>query len=46
MLNYRKWLSKAEEWSVINGEEQNGTVVYSPDDVTIGRVRGSHGGRR
>ncbi len=34
----RKWLSKAEEWGVINGEERNGKVIYPPDDVAIGKL--------
>jgi len=34
----RKWLKKAEEWDVITPENRNGDVVYSPDDLVIGKL--------
>ena len=33
-----KWLKKAEEWGVITPEKRNGEVVYSPDDLAIGKL--------
>lgn len=33
-----KWLDKAEEWDVITPENRNGDVVYSPDDLVIGKL--------
>jgi DNA-binding transcriptional MerR regulator len=33
-----KWLSKAEEWDVITPENRNGDVVYSPDDLAVGKL--------
>lgn len=33
-----KWLSKMEEWGVINYQDQSGTRVYSRDDVMIGKL--------
>ncbi|MEJ2169923.1 MAG: hypothetical protein P8X90_30845, partial [Desulfobacterales bacterium] len=33
-----KWLNKAEEWGVITPENRNGEVVYSPDDLAVGRL--------
>jgi DNA-binding transcriptional MerR regulator len=35
----KKWLAKAEEWGVITPDVlENGEVVYSPDDVAIGKL--------
>jgi DNA-binding transcriptional MerR regulator len=34
----RKWLSKAEEWDIITPENRNGDMVYSKDDVVIGKL--------
>jgi len=34
----RKWLDKAEEWDLITPENRNGDVVYSPDDLAIGKL--------
>ncbi len=35
----RKWLAKAEEWGVITPDVlQDGEMVYSPDDVAIGKL--------
>ena len=34
----RKWLDKAEEWDLITPEKRNGDVVYSPDDLAIGKL--------
>jgi len=34
----RKWLNKAEQWEVITPENRDGDVVYSPDDVVIGKL--------
>jgi DNA-binding transcriptional MerR regulator len=35
----KKWLIKAEEWGVITPEVlEDGEVVYSPDDVAIGKL--------
>jgi DNA-binding transcriptional MerR regulator len=35
----RKWLQKAEEWQVITPDVlEDGEVVYSPDDVAIGKL--------
>jgi DNA-binding transcriptional MerR regulator len=33
-----KWLNKAEEWGVITPENRDGEVVYSPDDLAVGRL--------
>lgn len=33
-----KWLNRAEEWDVITPEIRNGDVVYSPDDLAIGKL--------
>jgi DNA-binding transcriptional MerR regulator len=33
-----KWLNKAEEWGVITPENRNGEVIYSPDDLAIGKL--------
>jgi DNA-binding transcriptional MerR regulator len=33
-----KWLDKAEEWDLITPENRNGDVVYSPDDLAIGKL--------
>jgi len=33
-----KWLNKAEEWDVITPENRNGDVVYSPDDLAVGKL--------
>jgi len=33
-----KWLNKAEEWGVITPENRNGAVVYSPDDLEVGKL--------
>jgi DNA-binding transcriptional MerR regulator len=33
-----KWLNKAEEWGVITPENRNGDVVYSPDDLAVGKL--------
>ena len=34
----RKWLNKAEEWELITPEKRNGDVVYSPDDLAVGKL--------
>ena len=34
----RKWLDKAQEWDIITPETRNGDVVYSPDDLVIGKL--------
>jgi DNA-binding transcriptional MerR regulator len=34
----RKWSHKAEEWGVIAPENRNGDVIYSPDDLAIGKL--------
>ena len=34
----RKWLNKAEEWDLITPEKRNGDVVYSPDDLAVGKL--------
>jgi DNA-binding transcriptional MerR regulator len=34
----RKWLDKAEKWDLITPENRNGDVVYSPDDLAIGKL--------
>lgn len=34
----RKWLDKAEEWDLITPEKRNGDVVYSPDDLAVGKL--------
>jgi len=34
----RKWLAKMEEWGVITPTGKNGNLVYSQDDVIIGRL--------
>jgi DNA-binding transcriptional MerR regulator len=33
-----KWLDKAEKWDLITPENRNGDVVYSPDDLAIGKL--------
>jgi len=33
-----KWLDKAEAWGVITPENRNGEVIYSPDDLAVGRL--------
>jgi len=33
-----KWLSKMEQWGIITPETQNGTMIYSSDNVTIGKL--------
>ncbi len=33
-----KWLNKAQEWDIITPEIRNGKVVYSPDDVVVGKL--------
>ena len=33
-----KWLNKAEAWGVITPENRNGEVIYSPDDLAVGRL--------
>lgn len=33
-----KWLSKMEEWGLINPIEEGGEVIYTQDDVSIGKV--------
>jgi DNA-binding transcriptional MerR regulator len=33
-----KWLNKAEEWDIITPENRDEDVVYSPDDVVIGKL--------
>jgi len=34
----RKWLDKAEEWDLITPERRNGEVVYSQDDLAVGKL--------
>jgi DNA-binding transcriptional MerR regulator len=34
----RKWLHMAEEWGVITGQERNGQLIFSADDVAIGKL--------
>ena len=34
----RKWLDKAEEWDIITPERRNGDMIYSPDDLVIGKL--------
>jgi DNA-binding transcriptional MerR regulator len=34
----RKWLDKAEQWEVITPENRDGDVVYSPDDLAVGKL--------
>jgi len=34
----RNWLDKAEEWELIKPERRNGDVVYSPDDLAVGKL--------
>jgi len=35
----KKWLAKAEEWSVITPEvPEDGEAVFSPDDVAVGKL--------
>jgi DNA-binding transcriptional MerR regulator len=34
----RKWLDKAEEWDLITPEKRKGDVVYSPDDLAVGKL--------
>ncbi len=33
-----KWLKKMEEWGIINAVETDGNLVYSQDDVIIGKL--------
>jgi DNA-binding transcriptional MerR regulator len=33
-----KWLDKAEVWGVITPEHRNGEVIYSPDDLAVGKL--------
>jgi len=33
-----KWLNKAEEWGVITPEICNGKVIYSTDDLAVGKL--------
>jgi DNA-binding transcriptional MerR regulator len=33
-----KWLNKAEEWGVITPETHQEKVIYSPDDLVIGKL--------
>ena len=33
-----KWLNKAEEWGVITPENNDGEVIYSPDDLAVGKL--------
>jgi DNA-binding transcriptional MerR regulator len=33
-----KWLNKAEEWGVITPENRNGELIYSPDDLAVGKL--------
>ena len=33
-----KWLNKAEEWGVITPENRGGEVIYSPDDLAVGKL--------
>jgi DNA-binding transcriptional MerR regulator len=33
-----KWLNKAEEWGVITPEKNDGEVIYSPDDLAVGKL--------
>lgn len=33
-----KWLNKAEEWGVITPEIRSGDIIYSPDDLAIGKL--------
>ena len=33
-----KWLNKAEEWEIITPENRDEDVVYSPDDIVIGKL--------
>jgi len=33
-----KWLNQAEQWGVITPENRNGDVIYSPDDLAIGKL--------
>jgi DNA-binding transcriptional MerR regulator len=33
-----KWLNQAEQWGVITPENRNGAVIYSSDDVAIGKL--------
>ena len=33
-----KWLDKAEAWGVITPERRGGEVIYSPDDLAIGKL--------
>jgi len=34
----RKWLTKAEEWDLIQPEKCHGDEVYSPDDLAVGKL--------
>lgn len=33
-----KWLNKAEEWGLITPKNRNGDLVYSPDDLAVGKL--------
>lgn len=33
-----KWLNKAEEWGVITPENRSGELIYSPDDLAVGKL--------
>ena len=33
-----KWLNNAEQWGVITPENRNGDVIYSPDDLAVGKL--------
>jgi DNA-binding transcriptional MerR regulator len=33
-----KWLNQAEQWGVITPENRNGAVIYSSDDLAIGKL--------
>jgi hypothetical protein len=33
-----KWLNQAEQWGVITPENRNGDVIYSSDDLAIGKL--------
>ena len=33
-----KWLNQAEQWGVITPENRNGDVIFSPDDLAIGKL--------
>jgi DNA-binding transcriptional MerR regulator len=34
----RKWLTKMEEWKIINPSVRDGLKVYSQDDITLGKL--------